>query len=548
MKTKLFIFLIILFGISNFTTICSQPVHQEWVDRCSKSASDLYTPFFALDKNGNSFVAGIDGSVFHDSVISVIKYNRSGVQLWKSLYNYPGFQDFDPTGLALDTSGNPVVISDFGPDFLHVNRILLVKFNSIDGQVNWARTFLGNNIGSYPYDLKIDKQNNIYVAGWLDSSSACIKADANGNTIWIRKWQPPGDYAAFYNCALDDSLNIILTGYRSHCVSLPPPGGCFDSLLTVKYSPDGDLRWVKTYWFPQALGVGGFGQKIVVDQFGNSYIGAKALVTGYHIYLMVKYDLNGNQQWVSSYSASSDSFLKSIALDRIHNFVFVSGYLSNGFDYGTVKYNTSTGDSLWFRRYHGSGGYLGNSTNDIKIDGEGNAYVTGTIHNAVTGNDIVTVKYSQQGNEVWVESYNDPNNLIDAAYSLMLDDSNSVYVNGLSQYQTTNPDYITIKYSQVNGIKKISDDIPRVFSLSQNFPNPFNPATAIKFDIPKDANLTFQIYDVLGRLVATLAKNEFKKAGSYEITWDATNFTSGVYFYRITAGTFTDTKKMVIVK
>jgi len=98
------------------------------------------------------------------------------------------------------------------------------------------------------------------------------------------------------------------------------------------------------------------------------------------------------------------------------------------------------------------------------------------------------------------------------------------------------------------GITNIHTGVPNSYSLHQNYPNPFNPTTTIKFDIPKDANVTFEIYDVLGRLVATLANNEFKKADEYEVTWDAAKFASGVYFYRITANDFVDTKKMVLLK
>lgn len=89
--------------------------------------------------------------------------------------------------------------------------------------------------------------------------------------------------------------------------------------------------------------------------------------------------------------------------------------------------------------------------------------------------------------------------------------------------------------------------IPKNFDLSQNYPNPFNPSTTIEYSIPKDANVTMKIYDVLGKEVATLV-NEQRSAGTYIINWNASNFSSGLYFYRITAGEFTDTKKMFLIK
>jgi hypothetical protein len=88
---------------------------------------------------------------------------------------------------------------------------------------------------------------------------------------------------------------------------------------------------------------------------------------------------------------------------------------------------------------------------------------------------------------------------------------------------------------------------PLVFSLSQNYPNPFNPSTKINYSIPQSSNVVIKVFDILGNEVATLV-NEQKPAGSYEIEFNATNFPSGVYCYQLKAGTFIETKKMLLVK
>jgi hypothetical protein len=97
------------------------------------------------------------------------------------------------------------------------------------------------------------------------------------------------------------------------------------------------------------------------------------------------------------------------------------------------------------------------------------------------------------------------------------------------------------------GVKNISSTIPDRFELYQNYPNPFNPVTKIKFDVPKQSLVTIKVYDVIGREVLTLI-NQKLKAGSYEINWNAVELPSGVYFFRIKAQDFTDTKKMVLIK
>jgi len=89
---------------------------------------------------------------------------------------------------------------------------------------------------------------------------------------------------------------------------------------------------------------------------------------------------------------------------------------------------------------------------------------------------------------------------------------------------------------------------PVEFKLEQNFPNPFNPVTMINFGIPKKSAVTLVIYDVTGKIVSTLINNEIKTEGSYGYEFDAANLPSGIYFYKLTAGEFTESKKMILVK
>ena len=116
---------------------------------------------------------------------------------------------------------------------------------------------------------------------------------------------------------------------------------------------------------------------------------------------------------------------------------------------------------------------------------------------------------------------------------------------GKYQYKLKQIDYNgTFEYSQI-----VEVEIPFVteFSLSQNYPNPFNPSTTIKFQIPELSFVTFKVYDVLGNEMRTLV-NEEKSIGSYEVNFDASGLPSGIYFYRLKAGPFVETKKMLLLK
>jgi hypothetical protein len=96
-------------------------------------------------------------------------------------------------------------------------------------------------------------------------------------------------------------------------------------------------------------------------------------------------------------------------------------------------------------------------------------------------------------------------------------------------------------------VEETYSKIPRGYALSQNYPNPFNPSTSISYSIPSDGQVTLAIYDVLGNEVAVL-ESGYKSAGNYSLSFDANNLTSGIYFYTIKAGSFTSTKKMLLMK
>jgi photosystem II stability/assembly factor-like uncharacterized protein len=133
----------------------------------------------------------------------------------------------------------------------------------------------------------------------------------------------------------------------------------------------------------------------------------------------------------------------------------------------------------------------------------------------------------------------------------------NVYLYGV-QYLDTSTAYavgdtgVILSTLNLIGIKPINSEVPNQFSLSQNYPNPFNPSTKIRFDIPPSKGargmmVRLTIYDALGRDISTLV-NEGLKPGIYEVSWDGSNYPSGVYFYKLSAGDYIETKKMILLK
>jgi hypothetical protein len=93
----------------------------------------------------------------------------------------------------------------------------------------------------------------------------------------------------------------------------------------------------------------------------------------------------------------------------------------------------------------------------------------------------------------------------------------------------------------------MEENVPEGFQLEQNYPNPFNPRTVIRCQLPVVSNVLLRVYDIQGREVQTLV-NERLHSGTYEVTFDGSRLNSGVYFYRLQSGGFTDTKKFILLK
>lgn len=132
----------------------------------------------------------------------------------------------------------------------------------------------------------------------------------------------------------------------------------------------------------------------------------------------------------------------------------------------------------------------------------------------------------------------------------------TIYANGnaadndgepfLDKWNYANNKIIHITPNSIGNNNGIAED----FKLDQNYPNPFNPSTNISFSLLRAANVSLSVYDLNGREVASLINNEYRANGNYSVSFDAANYklSSGVYFYKLTAGGFTQMKKMVLVK
>ena len=153
--------------------------------------------------------------------------------------------------------------------------------------------------------------------------------------------------------------------------------------------------------------------------------------------------------------------------------------------------------------------------------------------------DTTTVQGSFYGKPVGVEYIGNDYKTVTISFPL--------YYMKQEQAQGLINNILINKFNEIVSVKTETNSLPEAYSLQQNYPNPFNPATTIKFSIPKEDMVNLVIYDILGGQVKEL-KNEVMKPGYYEVEFNASAFSSGVYFYRIKAGDFVQTKKMILLK
>ena len=402
-------------------------------------------------------------------------------------------------------------------------------------------------------DIAVDGSGNVYVTGYSTGSGfyaeyATIKYDSSGNELWVKSYPGPGITNWAKAIAIDSSSNVYVTGY-SH-------GGAtgYDH-VTIKYYPDGDTGWVRRYNGPGNGNDKAYG--IAVDGSGNVY------VTGWGMGLetdrdcaTVKYDPDGKRLWACGYSGMPDvsqDEAYTITLDDSGN-IYVAGYSQGedtGYDYVTIKYY-SHGDTAWVRKYNGPAN-LRDVAKSIAVDSSGNVYVTGES-DCATGSNYVTIKYDASGNQLWEKRYNGKGDKNDQACAIVVDGSGNVFVTGKSSGMDTNYDYVTIKYFQMGiFVEEVGDERSIYsFNLSQNYPNPFNHKTKIEYYLSDPAWVNLILYNIMGQKIKVLVE-EFQTAGSKSLTWDGKDnngrtVASGIYFYKLQAAGYVQSKKMLFLK
>lgn len=527
----------VLFLTAAISEISSQPAPPvDWVrDNISGQSNDM-----VIDNSGNIYVTGVTyaGST---NDFCTIKYNSSGVQQWMVTYNGPENLGDQAASIAVDAQGNVYVTGTANIDYgntVWTGDYCTIKYNS-SGQQLWVKIYSGNANGrDIPFKVAVDAQGNVVVTGqsYIDAQRnddiVTIKYAPDGTQLWLVYHDGTGttpEQDSGRDMVLDAQGNIYVFGHSTRLIT-------WYDLFLIKYNSSGAVQFTRDYAGP-FNNTTEYGVAVTLDNSGNIYcIGELSDGT----LAVLKYNSTGTQQWVYIYSSNFFNKAKDITTDAAGNVLFCGSAGSTGF---TAKLNSS-GTLMWNKIITGTGG--NEIANMLITDNMGDVYVTGKVA-AGSYFDIVTEKINPAGILQWRATHSGSGNFNDFGNAVCRDASGNIIVSGGSNVSGFN-NFCTIKYAPGTiGIEPIGNNIPADFTLHQNYPNPFNPVTNIKFDLPLSSLVKIKVFDISGREIAVLV-NENLVTGSYSISWNASNYTSGIYFYKLETENFSETKRMMQVK
>jgi hypothetical protein len=551
-------YIISLFSILVITsiiqsTLFSQAPYTIWTARFSGPGflqQDSATGI-AVNSNGNVFVTGWTLNAATGRDIVTIRYNQfTGDSMWVKTYAGVGTSDDVPNAIVADNNAVYITGWTFNPS----RDIVTIKYNITDGSFAWVRTYNGTgNGGDYGWAVTVDQSGNVYSAGRSDVGAGgqkftILKYDASGNMV--SGW--PCVYMGTLSTSFDEARAIRVDGSGNvYVTGTAGVGTGNDDYLTIKINSGGIVQWAARY-NGNANGVDNAIGLVINSTSSSVYVTGNSSRTGdAQDYVTLKYDASGNCLDTAVYNgpASSYDFPSAITKDPADN-IYVTGSSLNTssiYDYATLKYDQNL-NQIWLQRY--STGNSNSVAKSLVYDTSGSIYVTGSSIGSGTGYDYLTVRYNAVTDSLmWIKRENGAASGNDYVSGIVTSGPLNIYVAGSANWGSpTGLDFYTIRYSEnPNGIIPISHNVPNSFYLSQNYPNPFNPSTSIKFDLPIASSVKLTVYDILGRETASLV-NEYLKAGSYEVNWNASDISSGIYFYKLVSSKFTETKKMMLVK
>lgn len=373
--------------------------------------------------------------------------------------------------------------------------------------------------------------------GWIGGNGGVVLRTINGGTNWTNvTGSPIGTAAVYAICGIDANTCLVSTS----------PGATF-----VYRTTNGGVNWTQVF-----TQTGGFIDDIKFQNATTGFMYGDPVGARWSLWKST----NGGATWDSTGlylpQAGSEAGWNNAMWLVGNNLWFGTNntrvYYSTNFG-SSWQFGATTGTTNGYSVTFNTGGGIGfaGQTVAVKSTNGGANWSTFTLPGSGTCysfNNVLDRFWYCRGTGVYWSSNNGANfasQFADTgtyiAMNLKLDG------NIIRGWAVTSNGRIARYHETISGISNNQNTMPENYVLMQNYPNPFNPSTKINFAIPKAGNVKLMVFDVLGREISVLV-NEYRQAGNHTVVFDAENLASGIYFYSIETGDFTDTKKMILIK
>ncbi len=406
-----------------------------------------------LDNNGNAYVTGFSQVVGGDDDFYTVKVDNAGVVQWRKSFDI-GNEDDRPLAVAFDSSGN-IVVAGYGSVGGNID-IIVIKYDAATGAELWTQPLIYDSAvggADYPASLTVDSDDNIYVAGYSQSSSGTddgliLKLASDGSLIRALHFDAGADMddrftnivAGNDTAGIPDDDFIVVSGYTW----VDHSGRQDFDMLTLKFNAGGVEQWRGVY-----DGASGDDRGLYVS-IDSAY---DVVVSGYITtgtrkdIKTIKYgaygDGNGGDTmlWQETYSGGEQNISHGLWLDQASGDVFITGAVFNNSgmdDFYTAAYASSDGSLIWDQIYDSPGSQQKDIPTAITGDGVGGLYITGYVEDGVSGNkDLLTLKYYQNnGHLLWHDRHDGPSGgiqeAVQVAVALNVSPSGSLFVAGWS--------------------------------------------------------------------------------------------------------------------
>jgi Secretion system C-terminal sorting domain len=332
----------------------------------------------------------------------------------------------------------------------------------------------------------------------------------------------------------DQQINAAALTADSGCIAVGQNiTGAFAStyIMACRIAANGDSLWMKA--FPGTGADNAFDVAVTSD---DGCIIAGSYGTNNNDAYLVRLDSSGNVLWTKQYGTAT-GIEKAYCALQTADAGFLAGIVSPT---GSVLYKLNpSGDTVWTKP-------LPLGPWDIRPVSGGRYIIAGVV-----GLDAALTLVDSLGNPIWTRTYGGSQSEV-ARAAQQTSDGGFIFAGVTNSFGAGGADFYVAKTDSqglTTDVRGNDGTIPVGVHLEQNYPNPFNPTTSIKYSIPVGTygRTSLRVYDLLGREVAVLV-NERKAPGSYTVQFNGSGLASGVYFYRLTAGDFVATKKLLMLR